>query len=162
MRGTHHQCKLPSLWTSTDPTLTQTNQQDRILEIKLTSSNFTEFPDNTNFLHSRVLIKNLSTLLSQITGAAESYNKSAKLSKKQTYGAMCLYISELIWYPQLYPSNFNTKSKKNFIPSTTSTSCYTLISSLWAVFIKNQKHNLWILTLSSPNQNLLVCLFMHS
>jgi hypothetical protein len=116
MRGTHHQCKLPFLWTFTSSTFTQTNQQDRILEIKLISSNFTEFLDSTSFLHSRVLIKNLLTLLNQVTGAAESYNNSAKFSKKQTCGAMCLYIFELIWYLQLYPSNFNTKSKKNSYP----------------------------------------------
>jgi hypothetical protein len=72
----------PFLWTFTGSTLTQTNQQDRILEIKLISSKFTEFIDSTSFLHSRVFIKNLSTLLSQVTSAAESYNNSAKFSKK--------------------------------------------------------------------------------
>jgi hypothetical protein len=30
MRGTHHQRKISFLWTSTDSTFTQTNQQDRI------------------------------------------------------------------------------------------------------------------------------------
>jgi hypothetical protein len=44
--------------------LTQTNQQDRTLEIVFISLKFTEFPDSTNFLHSRVLIKHLSTPLS--------------------------------------------------------------------------------------------------
>ncbi len=57
--------------------------------------------------------QNQSNLLSQITGAAESHNNSAKFSKRnQTYIARCLYIYELVCPPHLYPSIFNTKSEK--------------------------------------------------
>jgi hypothetical protein len=52
---------------------------------------------------------------------------------------ICLCIPELIRHLQLYPTNFNAKSQKNLISSTTSASCYTLISSPWTMLIKNQK-----------------------
>jgi hypothetical protein len=56
--------------------------------------------------------QNQSNLLNQVTCASESHNNSTKFSKRnKTYRARCLYISELICPPHLYPSIFNTKSE---------------------------------------------------
>jgi hypothetical protein len=60
-----------------------------------------------------------------------------------------------------YPSNFNTKSQKNLISSTTLASCYTLISSLWTMFIKNKKQFLNSNTFLLPS-DLSVCPLMYS